>query len=1203
MCACGKVKMAQEYGSIVNIDTEVDQQLKRLFNTAFWLHGRNPLYASKREELAPVPAAVAAASAASASASALSLGLTLEDEDNSMSKSAGYGNSESVLPFDITMSRLMFSWNAKSIGLSQRSSLTTSAFTPSPYKSKDGSEQENQGLQHPYTTLQIELDMDDKEMLEMLYSYACSSKGDVKIPEKHDKEAWEIYEKFISLNNSNSSSSGNHLRAVANAQVSSSLINEVITAHKFKEVEIHMALEPKEDIPAPMTPSTTRESSFRMGIHSSLVVGTPLTQPQSLPLQLQSQNSFSQTPVRSRASLIFGEAFHYGNDDRKDRNSSTTPLLSKSRGSTRASRQLFAEDGSSNIGIDTIITPGATSPESSPMAIVNAKNFEWENKGPDSVASKKKGPLSASEKKKENMIMEIMTIMKSRMKMMEDNNKWELQWVSLGWRNLVQMLHESQSKEKETQRQRYEMLSEAIRSKLSQNNENKLRKIEVTFNTEEYYKQWIMELYYHYVEAKLTRKIAEIRQWESVQLLSKKRQKQKQKADTKTQKSKKKLASKPKQQQQQQSKSKQKPNSNRAVEDEFELVKSPKSPTTKTNFGVGTTNANVTKEDQSADTTGVSGNMSGSDSDSYNESDNDDDGSDIELEKRDVLQDDFGNDTIDRLIAQVTQTISKVTLRDISRDFNICVRLRFRDRLEVEMNELTQKQSSSNLQKDAQSQNSAFSFPSKYPATNANVNININVNSNSNNNSNNNNSDANINTNTTSANANANTNEKKGGKTNSDALRDIKKAVPSPGRLKSPLKDRVRAASPASNKPPNKPEDKQDREEEKLRRSSIITSQSKFTEPFAVHMTRLPAPQALNHDPADVVSGILLILDNDSLQFVDTWNRNVSTCLSWTLPTDLTHSNLLMAYVQHRHAALPEPTLRSMPQDNAAASSGSQLSNPSDPTSTAAAVEGQKEGQGNSTGAGTAASKMTSPKQEPIVVSDGVLKQRLVEASMTRHGKLSVIRFGGRNLRGQPMANVDLFDMSSGWWISLKELSSPRDSVQASILRGRIIISGGHIGNNKAVAVVEAYSFSKWTWVPLPSMKYARFGHAMCLCSHEQQLFVGGGDMGDSNYTNSCEIYDSEANEWMLVSPMLYRRFGSSACEWTGRNQVVVAGGICEEDEMEEKVPVDTEVSIAEVYDVETDTWAELPEMNFDHGLFPAIWCDKRDNYIYVASQ
>merc|ERR1712228_12454 len=173
-----------------------------------------------------------------------------------------------------------------------------------------------------------------------------------------------------------------------------------------------------------------------------------------------------------------------------------------------------------------------------------------------------------------------------------------------------------------------------------------------------------------------------------------------------------------------------------------------------------------------------------------------------------------------------------------------------------------------------------------------------------------------------------------------------------------------------------------------------------------------------------------------------------------------------------------------------------------------------------------------------------------------------------------------------------------------TIFYGRICVTGGNLkcdgngdGTFEPTSLCQEFSFTERKWKPLKNMNVARFGH--CMCSFDQKptkLFVYGGETENGDWTNSVEVYDPQKREWRGRTASKFSRYGSSCCIWKGmkdNSMIIVVGGQDENDESSKHV---------EIYAWQRNEWITGNDLNYEHGIFPAVWCDSDDDCIYVAS-
>lgn len=235
--------------------------------------------------------------------------------------------------------------------------------------------------------------------------------------------------------------------------------------------------------------------------------------------------------------------------------------------------------------------------------------------------------------------------------------------------------------------------------------------------------------------------------------------------------------------------------------------------------------------------------------------------------------------------------------------------------------------------------------------------------------------------------------------------------------------------------------------------------------------------------------------------------------------------------------------------------------------------------------------------------------------------KLSIIRIGGSVLHQSTnvleidrvlTGDMNIFNFHIGTWISLTALSLPREYLAGTLFYGRICVTGGNCSDAKMkyepCDMCEEYSFTERKWKLLKSMNYKRFGHCMCKFDESPtKLFVYGGESVRSEFTDTAEIYDPHDRKWIIAACANFKRYGSSCCTWNfdgGKLSaslfIIVVGGQCDEDES--SAGINNCYQKCELFMAGKDEWLVLNDMNFDHGLFPAVWCNENEQCIYVAS-
>eukprot|EP01084_Bolivina_argentea_P282304 483195_1 len=347
----------------------------------------------------------------------------------------------------------------------------------------------------------------------------------------------------------------------------------------------------------------------------------------------------------------------------------------------------------------------------------------------------------------------------------------------------------------------------------------------------------------------------------------------------------------------------------------------------------------------------------------------------------------------------------------------------------------------------------------------------------------------------------------------------------------------------------------------KLRECDLIVFQSSFGQRKLINFSLLrPVVLVLkerkNALDSKYVNGFISIIGNESLQFIDPIS-GANAILSRELPPDVDSCGLIIDFIRLKH-----------------------------PTISTAAIQ---------------SNEINNENDVNDMNDDELLMSKLRDAGK----KLSIIRVGGsmyNELNQRILCDrLDIYNIFSNSWINIGEISPKRENMACTMFYGRVCITGGNIKNNtfEPTALCQEFSFSEKKWKPLKNMNHARFGHCMCTFDTKPtKLFVYGGEIVNSEWTNSVEIYNPQKREWVEIKSTInsrWKRYGSTCCIWKSFG-IVVIGGQCESDQSSKH---------CELYNTNTNTWSNYPikDLNYDHGIFPAIWCDSDDNCIYVASQ
>jgi len=135
-------------------------------------------------------------------------------------------------------------------------------------------------------------------------------------------------------------------------------------------------------------------------------------------------------------------------------------------------------------------------------------------------------------------------------------------------------------------------------------------------------------------------------------------------------------------------------------------------------------------------------------------------------------------------------------------------------------------------------------------------------------------------------------------------------------------------------------------------------------------------------------------------------------------------------------------------------------------------------------------------------------------ATLLPNGKVLVA--GGSN-GNNFLATCELYDPSTGAWSATGSMANPRELHTATLLpREQVLVAGGsNDGNAQGVvlASVEIYNPSTGAWVTVPSLNTARVGHSATLLPDGRVLVDGG--LGDGGtYPAGSELYDPAIVKW-----------------------------------------------------------------------------------------
>jgi N-acetylneuraminic acid mutarotase len=152
-------------------------------------------------------------------------------------------------------------------------------------------------------------------------------------------------------------------------------------------------------------------------------------------------------------------------------------------------------------------------------------------------------------------------------------------------------------------------------------------------------------------------------------------------------------------------------------------------------------------------------------------------------------------------------------------------------------------------------------------------------------------------------------------------------------------------------------------------------------------------------------------------------------------------------------------------------------------------------------GAGEQPSKVMvydSLKDKWSILPGSLAAPRSSFASAVWQGKLYII--GGLSLTGTPMARMDRFDIASGKWSRLADLSIARSGLVAGVLKDRLHVAGGSTLSPSRTYVEHAsFDLKTQTWSNEPPLLSPR--HSMAAVTSDGEWHLIGGGSGSGFFT------------------------------------------------------------------------------------------------------
>nr|XP_002734341.2 PREDICTED: kelch-like protein 24-like [Saccoglossus kowalevskii] len=182
--------------------------------------------------------------------------------------------------------------------------------------------------------------------------------------------------------------------------------------------------------------------------------------------------------------------------------------------------------------------------------------------------------------------------------------------------------------------------------------------------------------------------------------------------------------------------------------------------------------------------------------------------------------------------------------------------------------------------------------------------------------------------------------------------------------------------------------------------------------------------------------------------------------------------------------------------------------------------------------------------------------------------------------------NAWLFDIRTLQWnkVAPPLRGTYRSETICVELGGYVYVLGGHsIEFNREVAFVERYDAKRDVWEVVSPLIRATRGAAVAACDGKIYMFCGHTEVGNIDLT---QCYDPATNMWQILAPLPIETSGATAI--TFNDSIYLLAVKNPSVNHNNPFPVYNHVFR---YDVATDTWQQMANMNEGHRRCAAIVC------------